>query len=217
MKDHLTEKDYYRFLQCPHWPYYERKATEQEKNLKRHVTESEIRRQENDVADEEEIVNSLYPGIIKIKKQENIEVGFQETLEAMKKGVDYIYRPVLLKNDWLGSPDVIKKVTGESALASWHYVPVDIKSLHGIEKYNKLQMMFYAVILEEMQSRFPARGYIANKDGEEYEIELGSQVEEFHDITQALESILAGEKPLPVLRKSCFDTGPCGEACRINA
>jgi uncharacterized protein len=77
--------------------------------------------------------------------------------------------------------------------------------------------MFYAVLLESVQGRFPARGCVINADGEELEVELGDYVTEFNEITAELEAIRAGEKPDPVLRKSCFDVGPWGALCKEYA
>ncbi len=102
---------------------------------------------------------------------------------------------------------------GQSGLGEWHYEPVDIKSSHNVEKYHRLQLMFYAVLLEQLQGKFPPRGYILTKDRTELPVELGEGVSEFEEITAELERIMAGEKPDPVLRKTCFDTGTWGKAC----
>ena len=58
--DYLTATDIYRFLQCPHWPYYERFATADEQRLKREQTESERLRLEHGIAHEKEIVEKLF-------------------------------------------------------------------------------------------------------------------------------------------------------------
>jgi hypothetical protein len=59
-RDFLTATDFYQFLQCPHWPYYERFATPEERALKRPVTSAETRRFENGVAHEHDVINRLY-------------------------------------------------------------------------------------------------------------------------------------------------------------
>jgi predicted RecB family nuclease len=214
--DYLTASDYYRFLQCPHWPYYERSATEEEKKLKRALTESEIKRQEDGLAHEAEVINDLFAGqeVLEAPQSSDFEKDCQVTLDLMRQGRPLIYQGTLTHDDWTGRPDLLRRVEGESDLGSWHYEPVDIKSAHHLEKYHRLQLMFYAVLLEALQGRFPATGFILAKDKTEIPIQLGEHVAEFQEYTQELEKIRAGEKPDPVLRKSCLDTGPWGEVCQ---
>lgn len=218
-EDYLTASDYYKFLNCPHWPYYERFATEEEKEYKREATDAEKQRQEDGILHEKDVVENLFKDkeLIKLKATEDPEIDAEATLALMKEGVDFIYQARITHDDWTGIPDLLKKVEGESVLGDWHYVPMDIKSSHHVQKYHRLQLMFYAVILEQMQGRFPARGYIINKDGYEHEVVLGDYVAEFHEYTEELEKIRAGEKPDPVLRKSCFDIGYWGKLCEHYA
>ncbi len=217
--DYLTASDYYKFLNCPHWPYYERFHTEEEGFLKREMTEGEKQRLEDGLKHEEEVIRALYADK-NIKKQiptGDPEFDSEATIKLMREGVEYIYQGTLTHNDWTGRPDLLMKIQGNSDLGDWYYVPIDIKSAHYVQKYHRLQLMFYAVLLEALQGRFPGRGYIINKDGEQHEIELGDYVIEFNEITAELEAIRAGEKPDPVLRKSCFDVGPWGALCKEYA
>ncbi len=214
-KDYLTASDYYRFLQCPHWPYYERHATEEEKKLKREFTKGELQRLEDGLLHEKEVVKDLFKGeeVLEASRVKDPEKDCQTTLELMKQGVPLIYQGTLTHEDWTGRPDLLRKVEGQSDLGDWYYEPVDIKSSHSLEKYHRLQLMFYATLLESLQGKFPAYGYILAKDRTEFAVELGNLVSEFEDLTKELDRIRAGERPDPVLRKSCFDTGPWGKAC----
>ncbi|MFZ6014750.1 MAG: TM0106 family RecB-like putative nuclease [Patescibacteria group bacterium] len=218
-KDFLTASDYYRFLNCPHWPYYDRFATDEDKLLKRDMTESEEKRLEDGLLHEKKIVENLFKekGLEKAPEGISTQEAFNLTLKWMREGAPFIYQAALIDDDWAGRPDILKKVEGESELGNWYYVPVDIKSAHNVQKYHRLQLMFYAVLLEKIQGRFPSFGYIINKDGDEHEVELGELVEEFEGVTEELEKIRAREKPECVLRKSCFDTGPWGMACQRDA
>ncbi|MFA6447700.1 MAG: TM0106 family RecB-like putative nuclease [Patescibacteria group bacterium] len=217
-KGFLTATDYYKFLQCPHWPYYDLYATDEEKKLKRELTPGEQKRLENGVTNEKEIIDTIKDAqeVVEAPQTKNIPNDFASTLELMRKGVPLIYQGTLMDGDHAGRPDLLKKVQGQSVFGDWYYVPMDIKSSHEVEKYHRLQLMFYAVLLESIQERFPGRGYIINKDGE-MEVELGENVAEFEEITKELEAIRAGEKPEPVLRKTCKETGVWGEVCQKYA
>lgn len=217
--DYLTASDYHHYLACPHWPYYERHATEQERGLKRDFTESERQRLENGLLHEQEVIKRFYRTgtLVEAAHIEDAEADAEATLALMRQGADLIYQGTLTHEDWTGRPDLLKRVEGESELGAWYYVPMDVKSTHAVEKYQRLQLMFYAVLLEHTQGRFPGCGYVINKDGDEFPVELGEQVAEFEAVTQELERLRAGEKPDPVFRKSCFDVSPWGEACRLYA
>jgi len=214
-KDYLTATDYYCFLQCPHWPYYERFATPEEQKLKREFTDGERNRLEDGLLHEREVVHELFQEqvVVQIATTEDLEADFALTLESMRRGDSVIYQGTLLDGDWAGRPDLLRRVEGESSLGGWYYEPIDVKSAHHLSKYHKLQLMFYAVLLERVQGRFPAFGYIMNKDKAELAVELGENITEFEAITRELESIRAGERPEPVLRKSCLDTSPWGALC----
>lgn len=214
-KDYLTASDYYRFLKCPHWPYYERFATEEEKRLKRDLTEGEKQRLEDGLAHEAEVVKELFKGekLAEAITTQDAEADCRATLELMRQGVPLIYQGTLTHDDWTGRPDLLRRMEGQSDFGDWFYEPVDIKSSHALEKYHRLQLMFYAVLLEALQGVFPPRGFILNKDRAELAVELGDHASEFEELTQELERIRAGERPDPVLRKSCIDTSPWGAAC----
>lgn len=218
-KDYLTASDYYRFLQCPHWPYYERHALPEEKNQKRQFTKSEEQRMEDGLLHEQDVIKGLFGDqeIVEVPRTMDPEKDCEATIELMKKGVPLIYQGTLTHDDWTGRPDILRRVEGESLLGVWHYEPLDIKSSHNLERYHRLQLMFYAVLLEVLQGRFPTFGYILAKDKTQFPVELGLLVSEFEEITQELEKIRAGEKPDPVLRKSCFDTSPWGKVCEAYA
>lgn len=217
--DYLTASDYYRFLNCPHWPYYERFATDEERELKRKLTPSEQQRLEDGMTHEKEVIATIFKDwqVEELEVTGDPEQDAAQTLKLMKSGAEYIYQGTLTHEDWTGRPDLLKRVDGQSDFGNWMYVPMDIKSSHVVQRYHRLQLMFYAVLLEQAQGRFPSRGYIINKDGDEHEVVLGEYVEEFEQFTKELEQIRAGEKPDPVLRKSCFDVGPWGAVCMHEA
>ena len=215
--DYLTASDFYFFLNCPHWPYYERFASEEEKRSRREPSSSEIARQENGLAHEKDVVTKLFAGttVHEIPTTTDAEVDCANTVEHMRHGVPLIYQGTLTDGDWTGRPDLLeRRDDGESIFGHWYYVPVDVKSTHHLEKYQKLQLVFYATLLERIQKHFPAEPAIINSDGLRMPFAASEFISEFESIVVELERIRAGEKPDPVLRKSCFDTGVWGTLCQ---
>ncbi len=218
-RDFLTATDFYQFLQCPHWPYYERFATKEERALKRVLSGGELQRMENGVAHELRVIASVMQGaeVIELPMELDAEKAWEQTRELMAQGVPLIYQGTLTHGEWTGRPDLLEKHEGESVFGNWHYVPVDVKSSHALEKYQKLQLTFYSLLLERLQGRFPMEPAILNCDGDRIGFVATDMMEEFHRIAIDIERVRQGEKPDPVLRKSCFDVGPWGVVCRHYA
>lgn len=205
----LTATDFYRYLQCPHWPYWERFGDPMER---RPLTEFEEQRLADGLDHEAKVVARMYGGCEEVKMDSETE-GVQATLELMKKGAAVIYQGRLSDGEWIGKPDILERHEGESALGNWYYVPVDVKRAHELKKEHIFQLIFYSVLLEKIQRRFPAHPAILNGDGERLEFESSEYMAEFQDVVRKLERIAAGERPEPVYRKTCEDTSPWGKAC----
>ena len=215
----ITATDIYRYIQCPHWPFYERFATPVEKKLKRKITEGEEKRMENGVLHELEVVEERFSGqeIVEVPFTRDAEKDFAATLAVMKKGARWIYQGTLLSGDLTGRPDLLERREGASALGGWYYVPVDVKSSHEIQKYQKLQLAFYAKLLDDAQGRYPDTAAIINIDRDPLPFDPAGSREELEDLLERLRALCAGDKPAPVLRKTCFDTGVWGEVCKKYA
>ncbi|MCC7357117.1 TM0106 family RecB-like putative nuclease [Candidatus Uhrbacteria bacterium] len=216
----ITATDIYRYFQCPHWSYYERFATSDEKKyLRRSLSEGEKQRMEHGLLHELDVVHALFgDGFTEVYwKNITTEQAFDQTLSFMKQGVDRIYQGVLFHGNWIGRPDILERRKGDSLFGPWYYAPVDVKSSRGLEKYQKMQLLFYSFLLERIQGRFPAHPEIINIDKERISFAVDDMIEEFTRVINDLEKISSGIKPDPVLRKNCFDTSPWGKACQQYA
>ncbi|MEO0481508.1 MAG: TM0106 family RecB-like putative nuclease [Planctomycetota bacterium] len=102
----------------------------------------------------------------------------QSTKSLLGDGVAGIQQAVLLGADveddstYLGIPDLLRRVEGESALGDWHYEVVDIKSSRRERSDQILQVMFYSQLLTELQERRPTEGGIILRDGREERFRL---------------------------------------------
>ncbi len=216
---HLTASDYYRFFQCPHWPYYEWFATDAERAIKRELAPGEMRRLENGIIHERDVVARVYTEmeLVNAPVTGNIELDAEKTQRQMQLGAKLIYQGALAHGSWIGRPDLLVRIDAPSRFGNWMYVPLDIKSSHDLEKYQRMQLCFYAALLEIVQGAYPTKAGIVNADGQEIWFTPSEHIAEFELITAELEEIRAGVKPDPVLRKSCFDTGPWGKLCQASA
>ena len=216
---YVTATDIYKYVQCPHWPFYDRYATAAEKKLKRRQSEGELKRQEDGVMHEARVVAELFAGrkVERAPETKNLENDFRRTLEWMRQGVQLIYHGTLLADNWAGRPDILERQEGESTLGAWHYVPRDVKSSQEIAKYQKFQLAFYAELLEKIQGALPREAGIINIEGVCLPFDSAGIRAEFSGFMRELEAAAAGTKPEPVLRKGCYDVGPWGKLCERTA
>jgi uncharacterized protein len=83
------------------------------------------------------------------------ELGAQRTLAAMREGVDVIYQPVLLDDQWHGIADFVVRVDTPSGLGPWSYEAWDTKLARQSKPYFALQLSFYSEQLARLQGREP--------------------------------------------------------------
>lgn len=208
--DRLTATDFYRFLQCPHWPYWERFG---DKKDRRPLTADEEKRLNDGLIHEREIVADQF-GEAEMVPRSNEANEVETTLELMRQGAPVIYQGSLQEGDWFGRPDLLERQPGKSNFGDWYYVPLDVKRSHEIKKEHKAQLMFYAIMLERIQGVFPSHPAILNADGERIGFDAAAFESDFRELLHELERIREGVRPDPVYRKTCEDTSPWGTACR---
>lgn len=218
-QDFLTATDFFKFLTCPHWPWFDRFAGPAEQKLKREFTSGEQRRMDDGYAHEADVMSELTRGnaVERMKEAGDPAALFRTTKSAMEDGASFIYQGTLHDNDWLGRPDLLMRVDGASRLGNWHYVPVDVKIAHELKPSHRHQLTFYSLLLERVQGIFPEKAAIVNGDKEWHWFDPKTNMGEFDDVLRKLEAVRTGDKPDLVLRKACFDTSPWGEACQAQA
>ncbi|MBN1312377.1 MAG: TM0106 family RecB-like putative nuclease [Anaerolineae bacterium] len=88
-------------------------------------------------------------------KYDNLEIGYEITLEFMREGVPYIYQGVLMDDDMVGIPDLMQRAEGKSRWGDYHYRPLDIKLASTPTEGYRLQVMAYMALLEAVQDARP--------------------------------------------------------------
>jgi predicted RecB family nuclease len=211
--------DFFKYLICPHWPWFERFATDEEKKKMRVLTDGEIRRLDDGYQFEERVMRELmHEKRIRIMSEKGeAQQLFLATKEAMEQGEEVIYHGTLLDGDVVAVPDMLLRTPGASTLGNWHYIPFDLKSSHELKKTHLFQLICYAQLLERIQGVVPERAGILNRDHEEHAIDPKESAGEFFEVLEKLRMIDRGERPSPVVRKSCFDVSPWGSACLADA
>jgi uncharacterized protein len=127
----------------------------------------------------------------------------EETLEALRSGVDVVYQAALVGDGWRGIADFLVRVETPSALGAWSYEALDTKLARHAKPAYVLQLCFYSERLGALQGVEP----------EWIHVLLGNQtMESFHPrefaayqrrVARRLEGFVADPprtEPLPVDR-----------------
>lgn len=217
--NYITATRIFQYIQCPHWPYYDWHATDTERALKRKVSDGEIKRWEDGVTLEEGYVKELSRGedIVDISIYTNAEEAYRKTIQAMEDGVPWIYQGTLIVEDLLGKPDLLYRIPGTSILGNYTYIPIDIKSSHSLQKYQKLQLSFYAYLIEKNIGGEMTAASIVNANKVHIGFDPRLVRTEMLDIVETLRDIRNGKKPACVLRKNCSNIGVWGAVCEADA
>lgn len=100
--------------------------------------------------------------------------ALSETLRLMDLGTEVIAQGALADAEWLGRPDVLRKVTQRSAKWPWSYEVVDTKLSRETKAATILQLSSYSELLEQIQGSQPEWMWVitpgTNFAGEKYRV-----------------------------------------------
>lgn len=188
---HIVATDFYNYTQCKHLVYLDKNG---DPKLKDKVSDfvkmlwfRGIQHEKNMIEKIAKDNDKSFAEVDRNKKAD--QETFNQTLELMRKGIDFIYQGVLIHNNYIGRPDLLEKVSGKSIFGDYYYIPVDIKAGRGYEGEEfedeksklsyRLQLTFYALLLDKIQNYKPQAGKIININEEQLEYTLDTQDEKF--------------------------------------
>jgi len=174
---YITASHLYDYLKCPHRVWSDVYGPQEEKIKETNPFVKLL--WDKGLFHEENIMKQL--GEYLDLSKGSFEGRFAKTIEAMKAGVDLIYQGVIIHENLLGIPDVLKK------LPDCSYIPVDIKSgmaFSGADeetgdegkqkKHYTVQLCLYSEVLLKLGFAKVKRGKIIDIDKEEVEYDLVS-------------------------------------------
>ncbi len=202
----LSGEHFYKFIQCPHWIWYDIYGDETKKGVMPPLIEM---LQKNGIKHAREVIKSRVFEEIKPELFRDLDEAFLATLDLLKQGKN-VYHGVLMDKHWVGMPDLLEArpiaMAGEGAKSNfgdYYYVAYDIKNIGDVRDEYKFQLVFYSLILEKIQGIRPKEAYIINAQGEERSFVIDDFLDQFHLSLDQVERILDGEKPAPFLKSGC--------------
>lgn len=179
--------DLYEYFSCPYKVY---NRHNRDKSLM--IPPSDFSRKLMDAgrAHEKEVVSKIEHEQPKYARFDFKE-GFNETVKLMKKGVANIYQGVLMDKNYMGIPDLLIKQEGKSKFGNYVYVAADIKSSLRSKESQIMQIMFYDMLLSEVQGKSTGKGIVYLKEGTE-EVDLTKIKDKFEQALVKIDLIEEG-------------------------
>ena len=206
MSARITESTFYQYLKCPNWVYFDA----QNKGSKPHDPLLALLMQDGLVTDARRAVIANRQDIAEVTA-EDPEEAFRETLSFMHAGRQTIYGGVLVDRHWVGHPDVLERVEGESKLGAYYYVAADVKRAREVRDEYKFQGCFYAELLGRVQGVRPVQGYVINAQGEALPYVISEFEAEYRLTLEDIEATIAGKRPVHFVTSACKQSPWFGE------
>ncbi len=213
-KSKLTASMFYQYDFCPHWIWFDLFADKRKKGQMGELMEKLI---EQGVAHEQEYIEDKSFVEVPVGKTED---AARATMTLMEQGVETIYQGALVakidERTWSGRPDLLVRKSGRSTFGDYYYEAVDIKSSRSLKTVQKMQLTFYALLLEHIQGTFPKHCSIININHEHIDFKPKPFLKRFSRRKNQIEAVLDGEKPELVLTRTCLQ-GPWNTQCVAQA
>ncbi|MEI7445369.1 MAG: TM0106 family RecB-like putative nuclease [Burkholderiales bacterium] len=139
----------------------------------------------------------------------------EDTLAAMRAGVEVIYQATLLDGNLVGHADFLRRVDGPSRLGAWHYEVLDTKLARSPQPKFVIQLAFYSRLLAAAQGVEPAWCHVVTGDARrtEHPFRVADATHYVaHQLQRYLEHV---EAPRPTYPDPCAACDLCRwrEAC----
>ena len=143
------------------------------------------------------------------------EGGQEQTLVAMREGVDVVYQGVFIGDGWHGLADFLMRVENPSALGAWSYEALDTKLARSSKPAYILQLLYYNEQLARLQGREPGEIHVLLGNGEQDSFRPEEFAAYYRRVRSRLEAFVADPpqtEPMPVSHCGVCDFKPLCDA-----
>ncbi len=218
MKPHITATDLYNFKKCAYRPFMDYNG---DPSLKVEIHPLIKLLWDAGIQYETQVIESYqrdHPdqSFRSMSPEQPVsEALADDTIKAMRDGVDIIYQGVLISGNKVGRPDLLLKTQGASSLGEHHYYPMDIKFTREDATWDDdkekvvmeqfWQVYFYGELLDAIQGRRPDKGYIYKTKTRILPVPLNKPPFNYEWAINQLESYLQGNAhgAEPAINSNC--------------
>lgn len=145
--------------------------------------------------------------------ERDFDAGSKVTLDLLRDGAPLVHQAVLAADDRLGLPDLLRRLPGPSTLGDHHYEVIDVKTSGRSRGDQILQVVFYSLLLADVQGRLPEHGALVLKDGREERFAIADYVAAGQEVIAELRKLredLAAARPfLQMGCATCYHDHRC--------
>lgn len=125
------------------------------------------------------------------------------TTKAMEDGIEYIAQAVLIKGQWRGIADLLKRVETPSLLGDYSYEAVETKLAKTPKPEHLIQLCLYSDLLEQYQGYRPVSFSIILGNGEERFFKFSDFIYYYTNIKNQFEEYVSSNPTPPELNAFC--------------
>jgi predicted RecB family nuclease len=146
--------------------------------------------------------DAAYPIDASYKEEEK---SIKRTHDAMLASENQILQGMLTRDFLKAIPPLLQKIKLPSLLGAYSYIPVEIKYKSSIHLGDRLQLFFYAYLLEPILGYRPKQGKMILSSGEETEVFFDAKLEHrFFDVLLQMKKVIEDNlTPEPVMCSAC--------------
>jgi uncharacterized protein len=208
----ITASHLYQYVSCTRWPRNEFHADHQ---AKRGPSEFLKKLLADGVHHEEAVYADLRPERVSYPVGD-IAAGAAETTRLMRAGVALIAQAVLLVDRRIGIIDLLERRPGASALGDYTYEPIEIKNARSVKPVYRLQLAFYAHLLEQTLGAWPESAHVILVDGRREAVPLANVRPDYERVLHGLEAVIdTGDAPIHI-SSTCGEC-PWEHVCLVEA
>ena len=155
-----------------------------------------------------------------LPRGERLAKGRDETLNAMRTGVDVIYQAVLFDGRRLGFADFLRRVEEPSGLGNWSYEVWDTKLVRHAKASAVLQLCMYSDLLGKCQGKSPSQIHLAlgGMKGETVSFRVSDYAAYYRMVAREFEAVLKATPTIHRLRlPSLLNTSVFADGARSAA
>src|SRR5260370_5890331 len=218
----LSASDLTGFLECPHLTQQELAATRGELvRLERDDPELELMAHHGTEHEQAHLDSYARVGksVARIETWgatvEAYRKAREQTLKAMRAGVDVIYQATLFDGHWLGYADFLEKVDAPTELGAHSYDGVDTQLARRAKAPALPQTSLYSELVAGMQGRAPEWMHLALGDGTRPRFRVSDYRAYLHHAKARLEAVTAAA-PIKTYPEPVEHCGVCrwNEGCQ---
>lgn len=201
---YITASQLLQFASCPHAYFLDRFG---DPSLKRKESDAEKLLREEGISFQADVLRR-FGAEARGVSYTGLEEGYETTLRWMKEGCRVISQGVLLSGNYAGMPDLLVRIPGRSGLGDYTYAPIEIKNRTLVTAQDRLQLLFYAMLLEPVLGYRPESGSVLSPGDEITEVPFSPKLG--RQFTELLRQIpLVGTKDLETEPLRCASCARC--------